>query len=115
MKFTLRDLCWLLLTVGIALGWYVHSRWHVSLRAGDVISMVQIGFDQEPQVNIGIVSSVTADTLQVDVATSGRLPQGIAIDESGECLGVVYSEDGHCKVRRLSAIPYRGPRGIVKP
>lgn len=105
MKFTLRDLCWLLLVSAVGLGWLVHARRSgPAVQEGDlilVVSPVKIGPEQDFFLTRCIVHTVTANEFRIDHQSPSGL-NGIAIDASGQFLGVtIQNKSGIGKVRRV--------------
>ncbi len=106
MKLTLRDLFWLILTLGLGLAWYVNSHQPVAVRVGELVSIVSIAQVNTDEVLLtyGMASAVSRDRIQVDTATSTPT-NGVALNRSGQCLGITYTANGVGYVRRLHAFP----------
>ena len=110
MKLSLRDMFWLILTLGIGLAWYVHSFAGqadvIPVREGEMIAIVSKfnGFSDEHSTTLVIVSSVSRERLQVDGSIGPGLPAGIAFNAAGQCLGLSYQdgENGVGYVRRIN-------------
>lgn len=105
MKFTLRDLCWLLLVVSLGLGWYAHTHSVVVVREGDlvyIVRLLKVGSEEEHlSVSRGIAHTVSAREFRTD-HTLPYYASGVVIHKSGQFLGVtVEDESGVGKVRRL--------------
>ena len=112
MKFTVRDLCWLLLVVGLGLGWYAHAHSPVVVREGDLVYIVhatKIGTEEDLFVARAIAHTVSAKEFRVDLPYSVPV-SGVVIHESGHFLGVIEDDKSPLgKVRRIKLSIQAGP------